>query len=120
MRREDTKSAMIHSYLRTKRVRFITLVLISEGHKGWKSVVRIAARSVVDERSSQLAAVQEDDIIGVIVEDTDVDCRLRDPDGDDEPINVGAALEEPDIESCLSGRSDDESADECEDEDDND
>jgi hypothetical protein len=86
-----------------------------EGHRGWKSVVRIAARSVVDEESLQLAAVQDDEIIGVNVEDTDVDCHLRDPDGDDEPINVGAAQEEEEEESCSSGRSDDENADENED-----
>ena len=49
-----------------------------------------------------------------------VDYRLRDPDGDDEPINVGAALEEPDIESSSSGRSNDESAEKCEDDDDDD
>src|SRR4051812_44678861 len=92
-----------------------------EGHRGWKSVVRIAARSVVDEGSLQLAAFQDDDIIGVNVDDTDVIYRLRDPDGDDESIiNVGAALEEPDIESSFSGRSDDESGEECENDDDDD
>ena len=44
---------------------------------------------------------------------------LINPDGDNEPIiNIGAALEEPDIESSSSGRSDDESAEECEDDED--
>ena len=76
-----------------------------EGRKDWKSVVRITARSVVEEGSVQLAAFQDDDIIGVNVDDRPVDYHLRDPDGDDEPIiNIGAALEEPNIESCSSGR----------------
>src|SRR3954470_3630013 len=80
----------------------------SEGHRGWKSVVRIAARSVVDEGSLQLADFQDDDIIGVNMDNTDVDYHLRDPNGDNESIiNVSAALEEPDIESSSSGRSDD-------------
>ena len=84
-------------------------------------MVRIAVRSVVDEGSLELDGFQDDDIIGVNVDDTDVDYRLRDPDGDDEPIiNVGAALEEPNIESSSSGRSDEESTKECEDDDDDD
>ena len=85
-------------------------------------MVRITARSVVEEGSVQLAAFQDDDIIGVNVDDRPVDYHLRDPDGDDEPIiNIGAALEEPDIESSSnSGRSDDESAEECEDDDEDD
>jgi len=92
-----------------------------EGRKDWQSVVRITARSVVEEGSVQLAAFQDDDIIGVNVDDRPVDYHLRDPDGDDEPIiNIGAALEEPDIESSSSGRSDDESAEECEDDDEDD
>src|SRR4051812_35995303 len=57
-----------------------------DGHRSWKSVVRITARNVVDEGSLQLADVQDDDIIGVNVEDIDIDYRLRDLDGDVEPI----------------------------------
>ena len=47
---------------------------------------------------------QEEEHVGVTVDDAIVDCDLRDPIGDVLVIDIGAAIQEEDIEICSSGR----------------
>jgi hypothetical protein len=82
-----------------------------EGHSGWMSVMKITPRSVVanqgvERATSHTAPYQEEEHVGVIVDDAIVDCDLWDPIGDGLYIDLDAALQEEDIEICSSGRSD--------------
>src|SRR3954467_2054484 len=86
----------------------------SEGHPGWKSVIKIMPRNIVanqgvERASSHMTPYQEEEQVGVTVDDAIVDCDLRDPIGDCLVIDIGAAMQEEEIEICSSGRSDTES-----------
>ena len=52
---------------------------------------------------------QEEEHVGVTVDDAIVDCDLRDPIGDCLVIDISAAMQEKDIDICTEGRSDTES-----------
>ena len=52
---------------------------------------------------------QEEEQVGVTVDDATVDCGLSDPIGDALVIDIGAAMEDEETDICSSGRSDTES-----------
>src|SRR3954465_2867480 len=112
MRGEDTP-IMLHSFLHIKRAKSVILVF-PEGHLDWKSVIKIMPGSVVENQgvaraSSHMEPYQEEEHVGVTVDDANVDCDLRDPIGDCLAIDIGAAMQEEDIEICEEGRSQSES-----------
>src|SRR4051812_49217295 len=85
-----------------------------EGHPGWKSVIKITPRSVVSNQgveraSSHMEPYQEGEHVGVTVDDAIVDYDLRDPIRDCLVIDIGAAMQEEDIEICQEGRAESES-----------
>jgi hypothetical protein len=86
-----------------------------EGHVGWKSVIKITPRSVVAnkgverEQQQYVAPFQEEQIVGVQVNDADVDGDLRDHIGECLFIDLDELIQEEDNEICSSGRSDPES-----------
>src|SRR3954463_14147355 len=66
----------------------------SEGHSGWKNVIKITPRSIfanqgVERASSHIAPHQEEEHIGVTVDDAIVDCDLRERVGDALVIDTG-------------------------------
>ena len=78
------------------------------------SVIKITPRSVVANQgvaraSPHMEPYQEEEQVGVTVDDAIVDCDLRDPIGDCLVIDIGAVMQEQDIEICSEGRSDTES-----------
>src|SRR5436189_2926042 len=104
---------MIHSFFSHQACQ-VYYTSFSAGHSGWKSVIKITPRNVVanqgiERASSHMAPYQEEEHVGVTVDDVIVDCDLRDPIGDSLVIDIGAAIREKDIEICSSGHSDIES-----------
>ena len=78
------------------------------------SVIKITPRNVVANQgvaraSPHMEPYQEEEHVGVTVDDAIVDCDLSDPIGDALVIDIGAAMQEEEIDICSSGRSDTES-----------
>jgi len=85
-----------------------------EGHSDWMSVIKITPRSVVANQgvaraSPHMEPYQEEEQVGVTVDDAIVDCDLSDPIGDALVIDIDAAMQERETDICSSGRSESES-----------
>src|SRR4051812_39636986 len=68
-----------------------------EGDSDWRTVIKITPRSIVANQgvaraSPHMEPYQEEEQVGVTVDDATVDCDLSDPIGDALVIDIGAAM----------------------------